>query len=698
MKKNIFQTLLPISASAVIAVSGVAGGQIVGRATQQDWANAGGDVQRTNWQRISPNSPASRTISPETVTGKKIDFSSPDEMSGFGLQIKTKLDNTSRNGAALSGGSTITAAGLGLNMGIVGASGNRTIGLDMDTGYEFYVTKYEGENPKGSELCPGSSLATPARSAVLTIPRPADFVPPPDGTGKIGYWAQSYAPGVGISNQKTFSTSDGPITKPQNAEEAANVQRAGMQLPPGTTVPRGGFVGRPAVPPTALKSPINAPGAAVGTGQSANGGALPQAPTGRLPILYGADGAVERTNPIGPGAGVSNNTYAISNDGKVHFLTQQFGLEAIKPLDFLPVGAQATDPIHLNSVLYTTTINGCGGAPNGVWGITTIMIPRGPGSQVDPRNPSSYRSFGTPAPSGPDPSGLPPMPEPGKIFKWETGGTASPSPITFLPTGIAVIATGSGTGLGDSVITLNTPATTPVTQAATLELSVKAKFTQTGADFVGAPIVLPTLPFTPVPYGTKAPAPGASLIAAQARDGRIFILDEDLSKLLAVTEPVAGLGGYKPAGLSSWVDDSGQRWLLSTTPTSIIAYKLNVDGTAVTLSKGWNLGGLQAPLAPIIVNGVVFVASSGEFVPAKGAKPTDAQIVANSRPAVLYAVNAITGAKLWDSGKTITSFVPHTSALWSSLGQVLLSTYDNTFYAFGANMERHSDKSIEMAH
>ena len=575
-------------------------------------------------------------------------------------------------------------------MGMVGASGNRTIGLDMDTGYEFYVTKYRGENPAGSLLCPGSSLATPARTAVLTIPRPVEAVPTPDGTGKIGYWAQSYAPGVGISNQRTASTGTGPITTAQTASVASAASAASGRP--------GGFAGRPAVPPTALQKPINAPGAALGTGQDANGGALPQAPTGRMPILYGTVGAVERTNPIGPGAGVSNNTYTVSNDGKVHFLTQQFGLDAVEPMPFLPVGAQATDLIHFNSVLYTSTVNGCGGAPNGVWGVTTIMIPRGPGSEVDPRLPSSFRSFGAPPPPADPKTSLPPLPARGQVFKWETGGTASPSPVTFLPSGVAVVSTSSGTGLGDSIITLNTPAMAPATRSAALTISVKSKFTQAGADFVSAPIVLPTTPFTPLEEGVKATEPGASLIAAQARDGRIFILNEELTVPLQVTPPVSSIGGYKPAGLSSWVDGAGQRWLLSTTPTSVVAQKLNVSGSTASLSQGWSVTGLQAPLAPIIVNGVVFIASSGAYVPPPGTNATDTQRIARSKPAVLYAVNAVTGAKLWDSGKTITSFAPTTAALWSSLGQVLLSTYDNTLYAFGANMERHSNKSIEMAH
>jgi hypothetical protein len=663
VKKNILYATLALSGLVGTLVSSMAWGQIVGRATQQDWANAGGDAQRTNWQRISPGSPASRTISPETVTGAKIDFSSPDEMSGFGLQIKTKLENTSRNLASVSGGVTIAAAGLGLNLGIVGASGNRTIGIDPDTGYEFFVTKHKGENPAGSPLCPGSSLATPARTAVLNIPRPAEPLPVNDRTGEIGYWTQSYAPGVGISHQRT-GTEAGPVTTAQP-----------------TPAPRGAVAN---VDATEYEL-INKPGAAIGLGQDAKGGALPESPTGRPPVLYGVVGAIERTNPIGPGAGISNNTYAVSNDGKVHFLTQQYGLDAVEPLPFLPVGAQATDLIHINSVLYTSTVNGCGGAPNGVWGVTTIMIPRGPGTEVDPRVTARRDSDSAPA--------LPPLPERGQVFKWETGGTASPSPVTFLPNGVAVVATSSGTGLGDSIITLNTPAMTPVTETATLTLTQKAKFTQAGADFIGTPIVLPSTPFTAGPE-----ASGPNLIAAQARDGRIFILDEQLTKPLLVSDPVSDLGGYKPAGLSSWVDDSGQRWLLSTTPTAVIAHKLNVNGNTASLSEGWSLTGLQAPIAPIIVNGVVFIASSGEFIPPAGSEPNEARRISNSKPAVLYAANAVTGAKLWDSGKTITSFVPRTSALWSSLGQVIVTAYDNTLYAFGANMERHSNKSIEMAH
>ena len=160
---------------------------------------------------------------------------------------------------------------------------------------------------------------------------------------------------------------------------------------------------------------------------------------------------------------------------------------------------------------------------------------------------------------------------------------------------------------------------------------------------------LPSTPFTP----GNAPPSGGSLIAAQARDGRIFIVNEDLTTPLHVTA------------------------LLSTTATSVIAHKLTVNGNTASLSQGWSLSGLQAPLAPIIVNGVDFITSSGEAVPAAGANQTEAQRIANSKPAVLYAVDAVTGAKLWDSGKTITSFVPtrrRYGAVWARCSSARMTT------------------------
>ena len=93
-----------------------------------------------------------------------------------------------------------------------------------------------------------------------------------------------------------------------------------------------------------------------------------------------------------------------------------------------------------------------------------------------------------------------------------------------------------------------------------------------------------------------------------------------------------------------------------------------------------------APLPPIIVNGVIFAAASGDHH-AGNAADNNAEQTARSSPAVLYALDAATGKELWNSGRTMTSFA-HGTGLSSSPGQVYLATSDGTVYAFGVPWER----------
>jgi outer membrane protein assembly factor BamB len=88
-------------------------------------------------------------------------------------------------------------------------------------------------------------------------------------------------------------------------------------------------------------------------------------------------------------------------------------------------------------------------------------------------------------------------------------------------------------------------------------------------------------------------------------------------------------------------------------------------------------------LAPLVFNGVVFAASSGESRSSDNL--TAAQRAKASVPAVLYALDPATGKELWTSGKTITSFAR--GGLSAAAGQVYLVTFDNTVYAFGMGME-----------
>jgi len=87
----------------------------------------------------------------------------------------------------------------------------------------------------------------------------------------------------------------------------------------------------------------------------------------------------------------------------------------------------------------------------------------------------------------------------------------------------------------------------------------------------------------------------------------------------------------------------------------------------------------------MILNDVVFAISSGEYRSADP-KLTAAQRAQRSSPAVLYALDSASGKALWDSGKTVTSFV-HSGGLSGGSSQVYLQTYDQNVYAFGYPIE-----------
>ena len=115
---------------------------------------------------------------------------------------------------------------------------------------------------------------------------------------------------------------------------------------------------------------------------------------------------------------------------------------------------------------------------------------------------------------------------------------------------------------------------------------------------------------------------------------------------------------------------------------SVVAWKIVEQNGALSLQAGWTSRELVSPLPPTIINGVAFVVSSGEF----RAGTTAAQRTARSVPAVVYALDAMSGKELWNSGTTITSFT-HGNAISGGMGQIYLTTHDGTIYAFGFPME-----------
>lgn len=150
------------------------------------------------------------------------------------------------------------------------------------------------------------------------------------------------------------------------------------------------------------------------------------------------------------------------------------------------------------------------------------------------------------------------------------------------------------------------------------------------------------------------------LIAAATKDGNIHLVDAAAPTAAVATAPGSA------NSLATWQDAAGTRWLLGADAHHVTAWKLTDNAGALALAAGWTSRQMTAPLAPMIVNGVVFAADGGS----------------RSTPAVLYALDGESGKELWSSGKTMTSYVQG-GGLSAESSQLYLGTNDGTFYAFG---------------
>jgi outer membrane protein assembly factor BamB len=269
-----------------------------------------------------------------------------------------------------------------------------------------------------------------------------------------------------------------------------------------------------------------------------------------------------------------------------------------------------------------------------------------------------------------------------KTVSWKTGSAnvAGGSGLAFGTDGKIYVALGTGKAapLADSIVALDRDTLKPTDW-----------FTASGADFNAAPTIIRHK--------------NRDLIAATANDGHLYLLDAaslgggDHKTPLAVTAKFTEAGAG--TALATFEDGSG-RWIFVTasgtpgdvkfTPNGaapngrIVAFKLKDEGEKLSLEPAWQSRDLTSPLAPIVVDGMVFAVSSGEY---RGgpASLSAAQRAQRSVPAVLYVIDAATGKMMWSSGTKITSFAR--GGLAAGGGQVYLVTYDNQLYAFGIPLE-----------
>ncbi len=379
-----------------------------------------------------------------------------------------------------------------------------------------------------------------------------------------------------------------------------------------------------------------------------------------------ANAAPQGRGPAPVAFGGVDPVFAVGSDGLIHTLLSSNGADAEPPVAFLPPSTKPSSLLWVDGVIYAATTGDCGAAPNAVWAMDLT-------APAKERKTLSWKTDGADI-AGTDGVAL------------GTDGTvyvalAKPDASLNSSSSSGKLAATGSAGAGDSVVALD-PAT----------LQPKDWFSAPGADFASTPLV--------IRHKDK------DLLAAVGNDGKLYLLDgaslggSDHKTPLFVSAKFTASGGG--TGLATW-DDKGTRWILATatgTPPAeaaftangvathgrVVAFQLTDSNGKLSLEPGWASRDLIAPLAPIVINDMVFAVSSGEYRPPSGGATVSAtQRAQRSVPAVLYVLDGATGKTLWTSGTTITSFAR--GGLAASSGQVYLVTFDNQLYAFGIPME-----------
>jgi outer membrane protein assembly factor BamB len=162
---------------------------------------------------------------------------------------------------------------------------------------------------------------------------------------------------------------------------------------------------------------------------------------------------------------------------------------------------------------------------------------------------------------------------------------------------------------------------------------------------------------------------GRELIAGQAQDGSLFLLDAlNLGFVAGYRDPRDQL-----SGLASWQDPKGTRWVYTSTRRNVQALKLSGPPGKPELKLAWTFANVTMVGPAAITNGIVFVLSG--------------DVVAGAGRNTLRALDAETGKELFSSGPTIRS-LPYVPYLAVANGHICFGTTDNSLYCFGLPMER----------
>lgn len=389
---------------------------------------------------------------------------------------------------------------------------------------------------------------------------------------------------------------------------------------------------------------------------------------------YFCPNAVNDTPVIGTAPfPMSPTVYVISIDGKLHGLNVVNGEDRFPPKQFVPAYSKNWSLNLVDNVIYTSTSQGCNNSKSGIWA-------------MELSSPDKTVSFFQTDPFG------------GGV--WGRGGpSVSAAGSVFAETGDGPFDPNSGK-FGDTVVALSPRDLRLLDYYAPANVEY---LTKKDLDMGNS---------TPVVFPYK----GRELLVGSGKEGALFLMDTkslggDTHRKPLFLTPLYANEGADIAGrgfwgsFATWEDSKGTRWVYapawgpmaskgpafpiangSAPNGSIMAFKVEEkDGTPV-LTPAWISRDMSVPEPPIVINGIVFAISSGEFtrqIKDDGTLYTSKEREAKAiGAATLYAFDAETGKELFASGKSMSSFT-HMGGLATSSGRIFATTHDSTLYAFG---------------
>jgi len=355
-------------------------------------------------------------------------------------------------------------------------------------------------------------------------------------------------------------------------------------------------------------APAAAPGAVPGSAAAAAGNQPGGLPGGAR--QGGPGGGGGRGGPFRPG---DDAAYVVGSDGFLHALNIQNGWDNMTPALFVPSNTHVAGLIVATSdegaVAYAATTNKCGSQPDAVWAMDL-----------------------------------------GKPEK----------PVTAFKVGDATIAGSAGPGIGrDGTIYIATAAGSAAESSSVFALEPKTLKQKGTAKVAG-------VNFTASPAVITWKEKDALLVAG---GGKLYVFDPANLSAGPIATSAGGADATNGA-LTTWTDAASLRWVAVSTSNGIAAFKLAEQDGKPVFQPGWTSAAIVSPLAPLVVNGVLFTASSGT----------------KAAPGVVYGFDAATGKQLWTSGRAVTTTIK--GSLSAGGGTVFVPGADSTLYAFGFEIEK----------